>query len=299
VKIATLLTQYLYTNHRLDLPGIGSFHLDPNSITHVENNKQRSTLLEGVSFENKPSIKDSPELIAYISAQTGKMKALAAADLDSHLQLAQQFLNIGKPFAFEGIGTLVKEKGEFEFTPGNVSTERFKDKSVSGSSRNTSHDNSSKYESFLSEPRPRAGWGKPVIALLILAGLGLAIWGGYAISKKSKKAAEPEQAQNSEVITLPVDTTTLAKKPDTTLIASNIGFNEKRYKYILEVAKSKRAFKRFNQLKTNLWEVQLETRDSIDYKLFLLLPAVNSDTTHIMDSLTVMLGKRVYIEHQN
>src|SRR4051812_17926013 len=96
VKITTLLTQYLYTNHRLDLPGIGSFLLDASAIAQAENTKQRSVITEGISFENNPSIKEVPALIAFISAQSGKQKALAASDLDSHLELAQQFLNIGK-----------------------------------------------------------------------------------------------------------------------------------------------------------------------------------------------------------
>ena len=51
VKLASLLAQYLYTNHRLDLPGIGTFLLDPSTISSVENTKQRSTVLEGVSFD--------------------------------------------------------------------------------------------------------------------------------------------------------------------------------------------------------------------------------------------------------
>ena len=35
------------------------------------------------------------------NAQTGKIKALASADLESYLELAQQFLNIGKPYLLE------------------------------------------------------------------------------------------------------------------------------------------------------------------------------------------------------
>ena len=63
-------------------------------------------MLDGVRFESKPFLKDTPDLIAFIAEKTGKMRALAAADLDSHLVLAEEFLNIGKPFAFEGIGII-------------------------------------------------------------------------------------------------------------------------------------------------------------------------------------------------
>jgi hypothetical protein len=70
---------------------------------------------------------------------------------------------------------------------------------------------------------------------------------------------------------------------------------KKDYKYVLEVAQSKRAFKRYNQLRTNLWDVQLETNDSVKYKLFMRLP-ISTDTTRILDSLMAMLGRPVYIE---
>ena len=68
------------------------------------------------------------------------------------------------------------------------------------------------------------------------------------------------------------------------------------YKYVLEVAKKKRAVKRYNQLKDIRWKVELETQDSIQYKLFMLLPAL-SDTSRTIDSLTVMTGRKVYIEY--
>ena len=91
MKIPSLLSQYFYSNQRLDLPGIGRFTLDISSLHSLQNSKLRSVVLEGVSFESKFLLQESPDLIAFISEKTGKMKALAAADLDSHLQLAQQF----------------------------------------------------------------------------------------------------------------------------------------------------------------------------------------------------------------
>ena len=56
--------------------------------------------------------------------------------------------------------------------------------------------------------------------------------------------------------------------------------------------------RRYKQLRENLWDVSMETKDSVDFKLFLLLP-MRSDTTHVVDSLTALTGKRVYIEYQN
>lgn len=293
VKITTLLTQYLYNNQRLDLPGIGTFFLDPSAIDSLENSKQRSAVMEGISFVNDYTIKDSPDLVAYISAQTGKMKALAAADLDSHLQLALQFLNIGKPFTFEGIGTLVKIKlseRECDFTPISISADRVKEFANRETSKTSSREESAAgYESFLNEPRVKMEWSKPLVGLLLLAGLGLAVWGGYALSKRTKQKPVEEIVTQTVPVADTINHDSLAKK---SLVNAS-------YKYVLEVAPGKRAFKRYNQLKTNQWDVQLETKDSVQYKLFLLLPALNADTTRIVDSLTVMTGKKVYIELQN
>lgn len=290
MKLTSLLAQYLYTNHRLDLPGIGTFLLDPSTISSVENSKQRSTILEGVSFQSNPSISDTSDLVAFITSQSGKMKALASADLESHIQLVQQFLNIGKPFTFEGIGTLVKKKaGVFEFIPLSVPVDKIKEiKTRETTTPVTLEESSEKYESFLSSPSSSTAWKRPIIALLILAGVGLAIWGGYTISKR---AATNDTTQVSETTPQPVsiDTTPRIVEP----------VQEKDYKYVLQVSKKQTAIRRYNQLRTNLWDVKMETNDSVLYKLYMLLPAMNADTTRVLDSLTAMTGKKVYIEHQN
>ncbi|MEO5562972.1 MAG: hypothetical protein ABIR18_06040 [Chitinophagaceae bacterium] len=290
MKIATLLAQYLYTNHKLDLPGIGTFLLDPSSISSLDSTpKQRSTVLSGVSFESNPSVKVAPELISFITAQSGKMKALAIADLESLIQEAQQFLNIGKPFTFDGIGTLVKKsQGQFVFSALSVPTEKLKEfKTKETTATVTLEESSAQYESFLASPKSNVGWRRPVIALLILAGVGLAIWGGYTISKKAATAD----------ITEVVDTAQQLLQPDTATLA-NVPVKSDDYKYILQVSKKNTALKRYAQLKTNLWDVKMETGDSVSYKLFLLLPA-RSDTSRVLDSLTAMTGKKVYIEYQN
>lgn len=297
MKITSLLTQYLYNHHRLDLPGIGTFLLDPSAIHAVENSKQRSAVLEGISFENNTSIRESPDLVAFISAQTGKMRSLASSDLESFLEVAQQFLNIGKPFTFEGIGTLVKVNlKECEFVPISVSAEKVRELNIKEPPKAAKEEGGQQYESFLSEPILKQGWKKPAIAAALICGLGLAIWGGYAISKN----AAGNKAADSAIIneTPAIDTSYKQAPPPDSLQKAAPLLASNNYKYVLEEASQQRAMKRYNQLRTNLWDVKLETSDSVRYKLYLLLPS-NADTTRVLDSLTVMTGKRVYIEHQN
>jgi hypothetical protein len=312
LKLAYLLAQYLYTNKRLDLPGIGTFLLDPAVIIETENNK-RGTLPDGISFQNNPSIQNAPELVRFISSLSGKMKPLAEADLESHLQMAQQFLNISKPFTFEGIGTLVRLRpGEFEFTPGNPMADKIKDNTEKELHVVTKKDTvEAKYTAYLATPVVKSRLRKPVIILLVLCGIGLAIWGGYIISSNQSEKPEATLAENTNENTNPepppvhVDSSQL-KKPDTVTIQKSLPAPES-YKYVLEISRAPKVFNRLKQLKdtqlqlkdTKLSDaVQMETTDSVQYKLFVLLP-ISTDTSRVIASLTTFLGKKVYIEHQN
>lgn len=296
MKIATLLAQYLYTNKRLDLPGIGTFLLDPSALTD-EKNKHHPGFSQGVSFESNPSIRDVADLVNYISAKSGKMKVLAESDLESHLQVVQQFLNINKPFLFDGIGTLNRLKqGEYEFTPGTAIDTKLKEHPEKEKQAVSKKDVDAKYQAFLATPAVKSPWRKPVITLLIFAGIGLAVWGAYTISNNR---SQPEALVSGNSIEQPgaAPDTTQHVAPADTIKAAPTPTN---YKYILEVCRATRAFKRMKTLKDSKLAsyVQLETQDSVKYKIFMLLP-ISTDTTRIIDSLSAFLAKKVYIEHQN
>jgi hypothetical protein len=298
LKLAPLLAQFLYSHKRLDLQGIGSFFLDPSVVIESDQSRQpRQLHPDGISFENNPSIRESPELIGFISAQTGKMKALASADLHSHLELAQQFLNIGKPFLLEGIGNLVKVRtGLYEFKPGQLLTEKLrepadKDLSHPGGSDHT-------YEPFLEKEKARTTWTKPVLALLVLVGVGLAVLGGYIVYKRNAPPRNPvSEIPRKETPSLTAANTSITNKPDSTLQTATMDVQDGNYKYILETAGRTRAFKRYNMLKEYRWKVQMETKDSIQFKIFMILPTLALDTTRVVDSLTALNGRKVYVEN--
>ncbi|MFC0773607.1 hypothetical protein [Terrimonas alba] len=301
VKIPSLLAQYLYNFKQLDLPAIGTFVLDNSAISSLQNTKQRQTILEGVSFVNKPTAKESAGLIEFIAEKTGKMKSLASSDLESHLQLAQQFLNMGKPYLFEGIGILTKLKtGEYEFTSIAVSTDKIKELNTAEDLQPVSlEESSSKYDTFLSGSKTKVGWQRPVVAAALILGIGFTIWGGYVISKRNKQTEITSAASENIVQSVEAtpDPTVTMPVTDSSSSTSQVSTPE-NYKYVLEVAKKRRAFKRYNQLIDIRWKVQMETKDSIQYTLFMLLPAI-SDTSRTLDSLTAMTGRKVYIEYSN
>ena len=299
MKLAPLLVQYLITHKRLDLPGIGSFLLHEPTYSEPEQHKHdKQAGVENVSFESNTAVKISPDLIQFIAAQTGKIKALASADLESYLMLAQQFLNIGNPFLFEGIGILEKLKsGEYALIAGTGIQEKTReyaamekqDSPATGEFRND-------YKKIFYSGKVKMKWGNPIVIILIIAGLAFAVWGGYSVYKKTISKNKPvaeDNDKNEEIV--PVKDSVMFQKDSAVIPVPNTTAGMK--KFILEVCNAKRAYERYGKLKAFLWNVQLETKDSVTYKLFLVLPASASDSSHIIDSLSLLSGRRVYIEH--
>lgn len=298
MKLTHLIAQYLYKTKKLDLQGIGSFTLDGSIDIDLENEKsQKEARIDGINFQNNQSIKEDPELIAFLSTHSGKIKALAAADLNSHLELAKQFLNIGKPFLLEGIGSLTKiRSGEYSFTPGSVLTEKFIEQKTKPEIPDLSIEEPvSDYKSALYKRPKSTNWRKPITFLLVILGLVIAIWGGYAVYKRnSVKKQNLVQTKDKTILledTVPVKNDSFHIDSPVTPV-NTTGHT----KFVLEIADRARAFERYQQLKTYLWDVHMETKDSISYKLFLSLPTGPADTSRVVDSLSLLYGRKVLIE---
>lgn len=302
LKITNLLAQYLYTKKQLNLPGIGTFTLDNEIVLDYEKTKQNKTFeLEGVSFQKDRTVKEDPDLIAFISEHSGKIKALASADLHSHLELASQFLNIGKPFLFEGIGILVKtQSGEYSFTPGQVIPDRLDPATHRDFAKEAiSEEPVGDYKSVFYNKHTKTAWKKPAAIVLILLGFGLAIWGGYTVYKRNSERNDTEETvvktdQNKQT----ADSVT-QQNPNPDLPANtssqSVTIPAGTTKFILEISPKERALYRYNRLKTFQWQVELETKDSSSFTLYMLLPVLPADTSRVLDSLSRLNGKRVYI----
>jgi hypothetical protein len=296
LKLAQQLADYLVATKKLSIQGIGSFFLD-SSYNPDPDNKSKSDVVGTITFESNTATKTDDGLIEYISKHTGKMKTLAASDLESQLEIVHQFLNIGKAYAFDGIGTVSKNKeGNYTFIQGIALPERIAERNMSMET-GSSADMPDFKSVFLKAPK-QINWRKPMIALFILLGLGLVILGGYYLYKRtSEKEAvtETETEPLDQNETIVIDSSTI--KQDSTPVIQPIA--EVNYKFVVDEFKAMRAFKRFNQLKENGWPIQMETKDSVNYKLYVLMPVATTDTVRALDSITVLNGRRVFIEHKN
>ncbi len=313
MKLTQILAHYLYSNKRLDLPGIGSFLLDPSVVIEPENDKHhKQEPADGIRFEYNTAIKDNTDLVDYIAARSGKMKSLASADLDSHIWLGQQFLNIGKPFVLEGIGQLVKlQNGTFEFSAGTIQSDIMREPAVfTQVPDNSSQPGEVDYKGLLNHRKEAIQWKKPAAILLTIAGIAVAVWGGYTIYKKNtsdRPASVVTQTSNPEPATTPAPSTEPVPAPVTQNDTSNhtnqiipAATPAGSFKFIVETAGRQRALARYQKLKSLPSAIQLETSDSVTYRLYFVLTASPADTTRLLDSLKLYYTPKwgtAYIAH--
>jgi len=290
VKLSPILSEFLSNNKQLDLTGIGRFTVD-NSGT--------------INFDQDASVREDISLVNFIAERSGKMKSLVAADLDSYLELARQFLNIGKPYLFDGIGTLTKNKfGKFEFVQANVITDKKEPGNEGRDTTSTTENSFTDYEEMFSPKKPKMPTARKLASwLVVMAGLGLAVFGGYLVynKTKSKKNVPEPITQKAESVSKPeVKSETTLVKDSTEAIKDSIPptiitlapANSNTYKFIIEKAAKARALYRYEFLKKNFIDVQMETKDSILFKLYFALRSLPADTTRKKDSLQRLYGTR-------
>jgi len=292
VKLSPLLSEFLFTNKELDLAGIGRFTIDNAG---------------SISFEQNISARENPELVSHIAEKSGKMKSLIAADLDSHLELAKQFLNIGKPYLFEGIGTLTKNKfGQFEFVQSSTLSEKKENSNEGRDTTSTTENSFTDYEEMFSPKKPKISASKKIAGwLIVLAGLSLAVFGGYLVynkTKKKKNESEPisKQAESitkpevkNEAVETPVkDFSQTTKDTIKTVEVEKPIVNSNTYRFVIEKATKARALYRYDFLKKNFIDVQMDTKDSVLFKLYFILQSLPSDTARKRDSLQRLYGTR-------
>lgn len=299
MKIQEILSQYLYKEKTLTLPGLGRFDLNPS--VNIYDLKEEGWPADTISFTSNRNAVIDEGLLLFLMQQTGKMKPLAMSDLESYVSNGMQLINIGKPFPIKGIGSINKTKdNQFTFEQGSPALEKI-------DSINTDH---VRDRTVLAEGEKEIDFSheelksskKPIIILGIIVALVLVGWAVYLAIPKKDKAPEPEE--NFVEQTTPVDTT--AQKPDTTATmpatdstAVNVNDTTKTvtapvqpvtasgsFQLLIDQYKSKSlADKRIASLKIRGFDVQLAVKDSTTYQVILPVNRPLSDTTYVMDSL--------------
>lgn len=213
MKLDHLLAPYLYRYKKLNLPGIGTFEADA-STTAPEDNDKHHTLVQGVTFTSSSNPEPDNELIDYIKTHTGKMKPLAMADLESYLMLIKQFLNIGKPFYIEGIGTLQKTTdGSLKFAPGEYISskpENSTQEHAATAKRKPAADN-------VSHTAGRSNSRKALLTFITIATIVLIGWGGYYLYEINANDEKEEIPSATPVMPMQ-DTSPALIQPDSSML---------------------------------------------------------------------------------
>jgi hypothetical protein len=239
-----------------------------------------------ITFVYNPKVGEDEALINAIVIHTKKIKPLASADLDSFLMLGRQFLNIGKPFIVEGLGTLDKaQTGELIFMPGQFITPKIE--APKALKENENEEKSGLFPDYDSEVNTSGRKTLFIIIAIIILGLGA--WAAYYFLIKTRNANQ----QVNE--TMPVQETadTTAVKIDTS-IAKPIANDGYTFKIVFKETKNKQeAQNTYNKFTDYGHKIIMYTNDSVTYKVAEPFTLSLSDTTRIKDSLNkyYYLGK--------
>lgn len=276
--------QQLYSNKKITLQGIGSFRLDSSVSLPMDSDKGIVLPENAITFDYNPKAGEDEALIDAIVLHTKKIKPLASADLDSFLMLGRQFLNIGKPFTLEGLGTLDKaQTGELVFLPGQFITPKIE--APKALKEDETEEKSGLFPDYDSEVKSNSTRNIIIVVVIVLLGLGA--WAAYEFLYK-----KPDQQLVNETQPEQTNTDTLIQKDSViTPVASIDGYT---FKIVFKVTKDKQdALKTLNKYKKFGHKVIMYTTDSVNYKVAEPFTLPLSDTTRVKDSLNKFyyLGK--------
>jgi hypothetical protein len=296
VKIEQLLVQHLYTNKNVTIQGIGTIHLNPSVVLPTEGDKDYQMPENAFSFEFNLKATEDDALIQFIVQQTRKIKPLASSDLESYSLLAKQFLNIGKPFVIEGVGTIFKSQtGAYEFNSGNLVTPKIEDAPKPLNEKTEEPIYPGEIERTTNNKRI---WIS-ILLVIIVSGGGLGLYYIY-----NKPIAAPTQVVTIDSSTLINDEAAadssiqpVAPKPaaDSSIIQDSFTFRVVIKEYKLK----KNAEASFKNLTMAGHRLEFVETDSTHYKLVMPFTRPLTDTSYVKDSLQKFFLGNPYLYKKN
>lgn len=279
MKIEQLLVQYFYKQKTVSLEGLGILSLSPEVIFPSDSEKAIDIPSNAIRFTYDERAKEDEGLVNFIVQQTRKIKPLAASDLGSYFALGKQFLNLGKPFIIEGIGTLNKNQmGNFEFIPGHYVPQ--KPEAIPTLLKEKPEGDIS-FASPEKEKGNKKGLYIALVIFILVIG-GLAAW--YFLIKKDNNTDTDRPVTEKPVIPL-TDTTSPVTKPP---VISRPPVNNGGYTFKIvfeETIDKAEAEDDLQKWVKRGHHVIIYTSDSLIYKLAEPFSRPLTDTAKIRDSL--------------
>ena len=295
MKTEQLIVQYLYSNKKVTLQDIGVFNITSEIIIPEDSDKDIVLPADTIQFVYDPKAPADDGLVAFIMESTRKIKPLAYSDLESFIILNKQFLNIGKPLVFEGMGTLQKTQGgDYAFTQAATShvtteelpkiiTEKLKEKIT-----------------FATPQKEKNGAGNKnvlwlLFAVIIVLGTVAAI---FFFNKNKADEKTLASTENAVTDTLPVvkKDTVLRQNVPVPPVTSALKDSNTFFVVIKEYtdfATAEKSLKRYLSFGN---KVELTTKDSVIYKLRVPFTKPLNDTVRVKDSLSKFFQSKAYVE---
>jgi hypothetical protein len=297
VKIEQVLVHYLLKNKHLTLQGIGTLRLDAALPDSADPDKPIIIPADAITFHYDPKVTEDDELVDFIVQHTKKIKPLASSDLDSFLSLGRQFLNIGKPFPLQNIGTLEKlNSGELVFIGGQLIAPRMEPQRVKIEDEGAEPHEENLFNDYQKERKSSNGKKTffVIISLLVVALIAWAAW-HYGFNKNNEEnvstttepivpVSDSNRIKDSMLIYAPLtDSSKSVSKNATDSFTFKVVVNE--YKNL------NAALTRLANLKNYRRKVIMYTTDSITYKIAEPFMRPLSDTSKVLDSLNRYYSK--------
>lgn len=278
MKIEQVLVQQLYSNKKISLQGIGVFSLNSSVSLPADFDKGFVIPENAIAFDYNPKVGEDEDLINAIVKHTKKIYPLASADLDSFLMLGRQFLNIGKPFTIDGLGTLDKvQTGELIFIPGQFITPRIE--APKALKEDETEEKSGLFPDYDSEVKGNSKKIIRIIAAILILGLG-ALAAYYFFNKKTDQDVINESHLSQTT------TDSVVAKKDSVVTPSPVKNDGYSFKIVFkETIDKDEAEKTLNKYKQYGHTVIMYTNDSLMYKVAEPFTLPLSDTSRIKDSL--------------
>lgn len=298
------ITRFVYQHKEIALQGIGIIKLDDVVPDQEYLQKHKSLPITSLSFEHKPQVATSPAFIKYYGETRGKILSLAENDVEAFLGMALQFLNIGNPVEFKGLGTLTKQKdGSFVMAPGyfiplkeDETNNRFKDRVLSEEVGGDTN--------FFGKKEPQSSnSAKLIIAIAIVAVVGVAGWWLYTTFLKApadttNTVATTDTLNVPQQVAPPPTTTapdTIASQ--TTAIANVDSTMVQKWKAVFreeqEKAKALQVWANYQKVST---PIQMETADSASFRFYVVIESSLRDAARKTDSLARFFARPVKLE---
>lgn len=307
-----LLVKYLYQHKQVSLQGFGTVTLGGAIPDADIVQKNRFIPVDGLSFIHNFKANTDEAFTAFYSEQRGKIRPLAISDIESHLQLARQLMNIGKAYELPGLGIFEKQSdGSVILHPGYYAIpvddhqpypSKLKERAEVVEKKRVDPAQVIKTrlsEAAVEEDTDSAGgikkwiWG---IGLVLLVAAGA--WYIYTQFFGPKASSEQINVQaDSAALQISSTDSAAALTPVPSLpttLDSNSVYQWKAY--FRTIDDKAQALAKLKMYKTTKSVVYMDTKDSLRFNFYVVFDSRLTDTARKADSVSKFFAREVVLE---